>query len=118
MPNTRPTNVTVDHQWWTLTLGLSFIAMLIMKGTGTVTWSWWWITMPLWVVPAIVLGFCVGFAAVWLLVKGITLAAVGIWWCLSPKYRARRRLHRALYNAMAGAVGLKPKGRQANRVNR
>jgi len=30
-----------------LTIGLFFI-FLILKLTGHITWSWWWITIPLW----------------------------------------------------------------------
>ena len=40
-------------------LGLSttlFIIFLVLKLTGNITWSWWWVTCPLW------LGFAVFFA--------------------------------------------------------
>lgn len=33
-----------------------FIVFLILKLTGTVTWSWWIITLPLWIGPALALG--------------------------------------------------------------
>jgi len=26
-----------------------FIVFLILKLTGMITWSWWWITAPLWI---------------------------------------------------------------------
>jgi hypothetical protein len=26
-----------------------FIVFLILKLTGTIDWSWWWVTSPLWV---------------------------------------------------------------------
>ena len=26
-----------------------FIVFLILKLTGTIDWSWWWITSPLWI---------------------------------------------------------------------
>lgn len=28
---------------------LLFIVFLILKLTGVITWSWWWVTCPLWV---------------------------------------------------------------------
>ena len=34
--------------------GVLFTVFLILKLTGVIAWSWWWITAPLWV-PAAVL---------------------------------------------------------------
>jgi hypothetical protein len=28
--------------------GLLFLVFLVLKLTGTITWSWWWVTAPLW----------------------------------------------------------------------
>jgi hypothetical protein len=28
--------------------GLLFIVFLVLKLTGVISWSWWWITAPLW----------------------------------------------------------------------
>lgn len=28
--------------------GLLFIVFLVLKLTGVINWSWWWITAPLW----------------------------------------------------------------------
>jgi hypothetical protein len=36
--------------------GLLFIVFLILKITGYITWSWWWVTAPLWGAIAIVGG--------------------------------------------------------------
>ena len=33
-----------------------FLVFLILKLTGTITWSWWWVTCPLWI------GFAMFFA--------------------------------------------------------
>lgn len=33
-----------------------FIVFLVLKLTGYITWSWWWVTAPLWVGPAVVVG--------------------------------------------------------------
>ena len=36
--------------------GVLFTVFLMLKLTGVIAWSWWWITAPLWVPLAIVLG--------------------------------------------------------------
>lgn len=36
------------------------IAFIVLKLTGYIDWSWWWVTAPFWVVPAILL-------AIWLI---------------------------------------------------
>ena len=28
--------------------GMTFIVFLVLKLTGHITWSWWWVTAPLW----------------------------------------------------------------------
>jgi hypothetical protein len=35
--------------------GLSTIAFIVLKLTGCITWSWWWVLAPSWVPPAFVL---------------------------------------------------------------
>ena len=38
-------------------VGLStvlFIVFLVLKLTGVIAWSWWWVTAPLWIPWAIV----------------------------------------------------------------
>jgi len=39
--------------------GALFIAFLVLKLTGVIGWSWWWVTSPLWIVAliAILLAF-------------------------------------------------------------
>ncbi len=34
-----------------------FLVFLILKLTGTITWSWWWVTCPLWIGFALFLGW-------------------------------------------------------------
>ena len=52
-------------------VGLLFITFLVLKLTGVITWSWWWVTAPLWgplaiilVIVAVVLliAACIGIA--------------------------------------------------------
>ena len=33
-----------------------FIVFLILKLTGAITWSWWWVTCPLWIGLAVWIG--------------------------------------------------------------
>ena len=35
--------------------GVLFIIFLILKLTGNIDWSWWWVTAPLWIPIGIVL---------------------------------------------------------------
>ncbi len=32
-----------------------FVVFLILKLTGLIGWSWWWVTSPLWIVAGIIL---------------------------------------------------------------
>lgn len=36
-----------------------FIVFLILKLTGTIDWSWWWVTSPLWI-PLALGGIIIG----------------------------------------------------------
>ena len=43
-----------------------FIVFLVLKLTGPIDWSWWWVTSPLWIplaVAAVILGI-VGVIAI------------------------------------------------------
>lgn len=40
-----------------------FIVFLVLKLTGVVTWSWWWVFSPLWI-PAVVITVCLVLAGV------------------------------------------------------
>lgn len=37
-------------------LQIMFLIFLTLKLTGVIAWSWWWVTAPLWMPLAIVLG--------------------------------------------------------------
>lgn len=32
-----------------------FIVFLVLKLTGTIDWSWWWVTSPIWIPLALVI---------------------------------------------------------------
>lgn len=37
-----------------------FVVFLVLKLTGTIDWSWWWVTLPLWIsIPIVVVIFCI-----------------------------------------------------------
>ena len=41
-----------------------FLTFLVLKLTGYIAWSWWWVTSPLWIaaiLACVVLGFMVWF---------------------------------------------------------
>jgi hypothetical protein len=60
--------------------GAVFLVFLVLKLTGHIGWSWWWVTAPLWGVFALVLAvFVIAFA----------FAALG--WLVRALFGARRR---------------------------
>ena len=40
-----------------------FIVFLVLKLTGTIDWSWWWVTSPLWI-PLALGGVIIGIIGV------------------------------------------------------
>ncbi len=59
--------------------GLLFLVFLVLKLTGVIAWSWWWVTAPLWVPFAL-----------WLLFMGIGAAAIFGAHVASTRKRKRR----------------------------
>lgn len=43
---------------------LLFLVFLVLKLTGVITWSWWWVTAPLWVPMALIVAIGVVVFAV------------------------------------------------------
>lgn len=39
--------------------GVLFIVFLVLKLTDNIDWSWWWVTSPLWLGLAVILGVAV-----------------------------------------------------------
>lgn len=50
--------------------GLLTVMLIGLKLTHYIDWSWWWVLAPLWLGPAIVLGFC-GVALLVLFIIGL-----------------------------------------------
>jgi hypothetical protein len=46
-----------------------FIVFLVLKLTGYITWSWWWVTAPLWGGIAIMITFIIIAALAWLVIR-------------------------------------------------
>ncbi len=45
--------------------GILFLIFLVLKLTGTIAWSWWWVTAPLWGgIAVVIVLFLVAAAAV------------------------------------------------------
>ncbi len=55
--------------------GATFIVFLILKLTGHITWSWWWVTAPLWIPTALALGILV-IVLLFMLLAGIIGALI------------------------------------------
>lgn len=37
--------------------GVLFIVFLVLKLTGNINWSWWWVTSPIWIPLGLVAAF-------------------------------------------------------------
>ena len=83
-------NATTTHTTHSGGIGLfgaMFIVFLVLKLTGYISWSWWWVTAPLWG------GFLFGVAMMILFVL-IGLLVVGIGHLLDNRKRATVRKHK------------------------
>lgn len=54
--------------------GLLFVAFLVMKLCGVISWSWWWVCAPLWIPVAIFLAFVIIFVVVGGIILGLKAA--------------------------------------------
>ena len=52
--------------------GILFIVFLVLKLTGVIEWSWWWVTAPLW---------C--GVALWIVILVLVLLILLITWIIS-----------------------------------
>jgi hypothetical protein len=54
--------------------GISFTELLlaifiVLKLTGVINWSWWWVLSPLWITLGIVVVILIGFGIYWIIKK-------------------------------------------------
>jgi hypothetical protein len=64
-------------------LGALTLAFIVLKLTGFINWSWWFVTLPMWILPAIFVGGGIIIAIIWLLIQA--------WKAQAAKKRARAR---------------------------
>lgn len=50
--------------------GLLFVAFLVMKLCGVISWSWWWVCAPLWIPVAVLFGIVI----IMVIIAGIVFA--------------------------------------------
>ena len=48
-----------------------FVVFLVLKLTGHINWSWWWVTCPLWIGLAICLAFFLVYGLILLVARRI-----------------------------------------------
>ncbi len=69
--------------------GIGFLGALTilfaLKLTGLIDWSWWLVTIPLWIIPSILLGIGVFAGLIWLVLVAIQAH--------EEKRRKKRRNH-------------------------
>jgi len=53
-----------NHNGESFFLGLLTVAFIVLKLTGVIAWSWWWVLSPIWIPTAIVLVIAVIFCVV------------------------------------------------------
>lgn len=54
---------------------LIFLTLKLAELGAVATWSWWWVTLPLWITPAIFCSIFAGVGLIWLLL--MMIAGVG-----------------------------------------
>jgi hypothetical protein len=54
--------------------GVLFVLFLVLKLTGNIDWSWWWVTSPLWIPVALAFSFLIilMFSVILLMVFGFS----------------------------------------------
>ena len=62
MDNLQKVTVTTSYP---STLGLLFVAFVVLKLTHVIDWSWWWVCAPIWIPISIVLGVVVLLGILW-----------------------------------------------------
>jgi len=49
--------------------GLLTIVFIVLKLTGFINWSWWWVLAPIWIPASLVFAVLVGLGIAWLIFK-------------------------------------------------
>lgn len=56
-------NVTLNFNW----LGLLTVVFIVLKLTGFIAWSWWWVLAPFWIPLALAAAILAVFGVVWVI---------------------------------------------------
>jgi len=51
--------------------GLLFVVFLVLKLTGNIDWSWWWVTSPIWMPPLAVICMLILVVGLFAIMLGI-----------------------------------------------
>lgn len=49
--------------------GLLGVAFVVLKLTGVIDWSWWWVTAPFWIAIPVIVAILIVFAVIALMAK-------------------------------------------------
>jgi hypothetical protein len=67
----RKTIINYNFSW----AGFAFVVLLVLKLAHVVDISWWWITLPLWFAPAMIVATLVFCLVILVVIIGICLVA-------------------------------------------
>jgi hypothetical protein len=58
--------------------GVLFVVFLVLKLTGNIDWSWWWVTSPLWIPLALAFSFLIilMFVVILLMIFGFSPSVI------------------------------------------
>lgn len=65
------------------------IAFVILKLTGVIDWSWWWVTLPFWGGIALVIGLPIVLILIGGIIVGIVTSVISIFFKIL-EYKDRR----------------------------
>ena len=77
---------------------IAFLSLFVGKLTGigaVATWSWWWVTLPLWFIPALMFSLPVVGGTIYLIL--LLLVAI-LDWFADRKYEKQRKKRMAIKN--------------------
>ena len=59
--------------------GALFLVFLVLKLCEVITWSWWWVTAPLWAIPALIIGILLILLLIWIIASVVTGLQMRAW---------------------------------------
>lgn len=52
-------------------VGALTIAFIVLKLTGVINWSWWWVLSPIWITTVFILGVIFGGFLIYVIYKAV-----------------------------------------------